>query len=151
MKTDFEMVKEFHQTYGQPVKESIAPVPRELAQQRLRLIMEEHEEVLVELRKIIANADKDRERQEEAQILLAKELADLLYVVHGTAVSFGINLPAVMRAVHESNMSKLGADGKPIYREDGKVLKGPNYFEPDVKACLNLTIDGEVMESGGAE
>src|SRR5690606_37057567 len=104
MKTDFEMVKEFHRAYGQPVKESIAPVPRELAQQRLRLIMEEHEEVLVELRKIIASADKDRERQEEAQVLLAKELADLLYVVHGTAVSFGINLPAVMRAVHESNM-----------------------------------------------
>lgn len=148
MKTDFEMVKEFHRTYGQPVKESIAPVPRELAQQRLRLIMEEHEEVLVEIRKIIASADKDRERQEEAQVLLAKELADLLYVVHGTAVSFGINLPAVMRAVHESNMSKLGADGKPIYREDGKVLKGPNYYEPDIEACLNIAIDGEVVSSG---
>jgi len=61
---------------------------------------------------------------------LLKELADLVYVVYGTAVSLGLNLDEALERVHESNMSKLGEDGKPIYREDGKVLKGSNYKEP---------------------
>jgi predicted HAD superfamily Cof-like phosphohydrolase len=64
---------------------------------------------------------------------LAKELADLLYVVYGTAVTFGIDIDKVFAEVHSSNMSKLGVDGKPIYREDGKVLKGPNYAPPNLE------------------
>jgi predicted HAD superfamily Cof-like phosphohydrolase len=63
---------------------------------------------------------------------LTKELADLLYIVYGTAVTFGLPLEEVFTEVHRSNMSKLGADGKPLYRADGKVLKGPNYQEPDL-------------------
>ena len=63
---------------------------------------------------------------------VAKELADLLYVVYGTAAAYGIPIDDVYREVHKSNMSKLGEDGKPIYREDGKVLKGPNYKPADL-------------------
>ena len=64
---------------------------------------------------------------------VAKELADLLYVVYGTAVSLGIPIDDVFCEVHTSNMSKLDDNGKPIYREDGKVLKGPHYFQPNLE------------------
>jgi predicted HAD superfamily Cof-like phosphohydrolase len=67
---------------------------------------------------------------------VAQELADLVYVAYGTAVSLGIDLDAALAEVHRSNMSKLGPDGQPILREDGKVLKGPYYIPPDMtKAC----------------
>ena len=68
---------------------------------------------------------------------LAKELADLLYVVYGTAAAFGLPIDEVYREVHESNMSKLGEDGKPVYREDGKVLKPSGWTAPDVEGVLN--------------
>jgi predicted HAD superfamily Cof-like phosphohydrolase len=91
----------------------------ETALLRQSLIMEEAKEVSQELfRPVIDKA------------ALTKELADLLYVVHGTAVAFGLPLDVVFNRVHQSNMSKLGPEGKPIYREDGKVLKGPNYKPP---------------------
>lgn len=64
---------------------------------------------------------------------LAKELADLLYVVYDAAAAFGLDIDKVFAEVHSSNMSKLGSDGKPIYREDGKVLKGPNYTPPNLE------------------
>lgn len=67
---------------------------------------------------------------------IAKELCDLLYVVYGMGHSMGIDLNACFNRVHESNMSKLGPDGKPIYREDGKVLKGPNYREPSLTSLF---------------
>jgi len=63
---------------------------------------------------------------------LLKEMADLQYVLSGMAVALGLNLGEAFRRVHESNMSKLGDDGKPIYRDDGKVLKGPNYRKPEL-------------------
>jgi predicted HAD superfamily Cof-like phosphohydrolase len=63
---------------------------------------------------------------------LAKEIADLLYVTYGLAATYGIHIDEVFNRVHESNMSKLGEDGKPVYRNDGKVLKGPNYKEPEI-------------------
>ena len=66
----------------------------------------------------------------------ADALADLIYVIYGMALETGIDLAAVLAEVQRSNMSKLGADGKPIYREDGKVLKGPGYFAPDVAEVL---------------
>ena len=68
---------------------------------------------------------------------LAKELADLVYVTYRMALVMGIDLDSVFTEVHRSNMSKLGDDGKPLYREDGKVLKGPNYEEARVKEVLN--------------
>ena len=94
---------------------------RESAQLRQKLIMEEAGEVFEELERDVIN-----------KVALTKELADLLYVVHGTAVAFGLPLEPAFVRVHESNMSKFGDDGKPIYREDGKVLKGPNYHKPDL-------------------
>lgn len=67
---------------------------------------------------------------------IAKELADLLYVVYGLADAIGIPIDKVFSAVHKSNMSKLGPDGKPVRREDGKVLKGPNYRYPDLSGII---------------
>jgi len=67
---------------------------------------------------------------------VAKELADIIYIVCGTAVSYGIPLDRVFDEVHRSNLSKLGDDGKPLRREDGKILKGPNYSPPNIKKIL---------------
>ena len=68
----------------------------------------------------------------------ADALADLIYVVYGMALETGIDLAAVLAEVQRSNMSKLGSDGRPVYREDGKVLKGPGYFPPDVGGVLGI-------------
>lgn len=69
---------------------------------------------------------------------VVSELADILYVVYGTALHYGVDLDAVVAEVHRANMSKLGDDGKPLRRADGKVLKGPNYRPPDVAGVLGL-------------
>lgn len=121
------MVEEFHSATGAAIDWRDPDV----VGLRRRLLGEEHRELRDELVAAhqavvlglpIPNLDK-----------IAKELADLLYVAYGTAVSLGIDLAEAFRRVHASNMSKLGLDGKAILREDGKVLKGPNYFEPDMK------------------
>lgn len=113
--TKTDMVREFTEAMGQPV--DVAPT-RSLLSLRSKLIYEETTEVLVEL-----------ESKELDKAALTKELSDLLYVVYGTAITFGLPLDIVFSRVHQSNMSKL-VDGKPLYREDGKVLKGPNYKPP---------------------
>ena len=82
-----------------------------------------------------AVADDDGERD---TVAAADALADLVYVVYGMALETGIDLAAVLAEVQRSNMSKLGADGRPVYREDGKVLKGPGYFPPDVAGVLGI-------------
>lgn len=122
-KTPFEMVHEFHRTYGQPVGES----PQMLSEARANLRWELIHEEYLEVAEALDNNDL---------INLVKELADLIYVVNGFAVELGVNLDDVVEEVHRSNMSKLGADGKPIYREDGKVLKGPDYFEADIETVI---------------
>ena len=121
LKSNFQMVQEFHDKFG--IKQ--ATLDNEDAQElRLDLIKEELNEVEDELCPLVfPPIVKSR---------LAKELADLLYVVYGTAVTFDIPIDKVFHLVHESNMSKLGNDGKPVYREDGKVTKGPNYKPPDL-------------------
>ena len=127
-KTNFEMVREFHKAYNcatAPKPTNI--LPDQLLIIRKRLIDEEHKE-LVE-----AMDARDLEN-------IAKELCDLLYVVYGTALTYGIDVDECFREVHASNMSKLGEDGKPIYREDGKVLKGPNYRPPCLKRALCQTV-----------
>jgi predicted HAD superfamily Cof-like phosphohydrolase len=68
---------------------------------------------------------------------IADAYADLLYVVYGGAVTNGIDIDEVFKEVHRSNMSKLGADGTPIFRDDGKVLKGPNFSPPDIEQCFD--------------
>lgn len=118
-----EKVREFHTVFGQPVK----PLPGFPADDRVTLrrdlIREEWRELLEALheRDIVAVADA---------------LGDLLYVIHGMALEFGIPLDEVVSEIHRSNLSKLDEDGKPIYREDGKVLKGPGYTKPDITGLL---------------
>ena len=119
-----EKVLEFHKAFGAYIGTEGARFPDNATRAlRQRLINEEVREFF------------EGENNEDI-VNVAKELADVLYVVFGTAVAYGIPLEQVFDEVHRSNMSKLGADGKPIYREDGKVLKGPNYFEPNVRKIL---------------
>lgn len=124
----FDKVKEFHEAFGHPVNGKKTHSELVL---RFNLIDEEHNEVA----NALADLDEARHKDDvrEAKMALTKELADLLYVVFGTAVSLGLPLNEVFAEVHASNMSKLGEDGKPILREDGKVLKGPNYREAQIK------------------
>lgn len=113
-------VKEFMDTFGQEVKTDPEYAGDDVAVLRYELIKEELQELY--------DAFTDKDMPE-----VADALTDLLYVVYGAGHSFGIDLDACFDHVHASNMSKLGEDGKPIYREDGKVLKGPNYWEPNMK------------------
>jgi predicted HAD superfamily Cof-like phosphohydrolase len=127
------MVRKFHESFGLPIA---ADPTFELRDLRDSLLVEESNEIQAELLPEIwgdpenfQSWDTDPTTQRER---LAKELADGVYVLYGCALSLGIDLDEAVRRVHDSNMSKLGPDGLPIYREDGKVLKGPNYFEPDM-------------------
>lgn len=124
----YDAVKAFTVAMGQPVGEDInSPANGWLADLRGELIEEEFEEVYKEL----PNYDIHKSAEID-KAALTKELADLLYVTYGMAVTFGLPIDEVFERVHRSNMSKLGDDGKPIYREDGKVLKGPNYEKPNL-------------------
>ena len=116
------MVTEFHKAFGLSVAE--AEWSDDTLILRAKLIDEESEEVASAIMNVI---EEPYLGCEEA---LLKELADLVYVVYGTAVSLGLNLDEALERVHESNLSKLGEDGKPIYRPDGKVLKSVNYRPP---------------------
>ena len=121
--TNFDHVREFMTTFGQEVKKTPELPDEETRKLRLELIAEELEELWD------AIEDKDL-------VAIADALTDILYVTYGAGHAFGIDLDECFREVQRSNMSKLGEDGKPIYREDGKVLKGPNYSEPDLKLSL---------------
>ena len=117
--TNFDLAGDFMKAFGQEVL-SIPKLPEpDLAKLRLELIREEVEELNVGI-----------EGMDIVEI--ADALTDILYVVYGAGHAFGINLDDCFKEVHDSNMSKLGADGKPIYREDGKVMKGPNYRPPSL-------------------
>ena len=117
--TNFEKVKKFMQTFGQEIKENAEFPSERITKLRTDLIDEE----LSELRIAIKNKNI-RE--------VADALTDILYVTYGAGHSFGIHLDDCFNEVQRSNMSKLGSDGKPIYNESGKVMKGPNYFKPDL-------------------
>jgi predicted HAD superfamily Cof-like phosphohydrolase len=124
-KTNFDRVGEFMSTFGQTVRTK-PTLPIKLPQVS-RLRVELIEEELQELRKALEDNDV---------IEVADALTDLLYVVYGSGHAFGIDLDQCFEEVHSSNMSKLGEDGQPIFREDGKVLKGPNYFKPMLQEVL---------------
>jgi len=123
--TNFKDVKTFMETFGQEVVEEPKFPNEEITHLRLELIAEE----LDELYDAIENKDI---------VEVADALTDILYVTYGAGHSFCIDLDKCFAEVQRSNMSKLGEDGKPIYREDGKVMKGPNYSEPDLKSTLQL-------------
>ena len=125
-RTNFIKVKEFMKAFGQEVK-SDAFLPewpdKDTRQLRLDLIGEEFQE-------LVESVD------DQDMVGVADALTDLLYVVYGAGHAFGIPLDRCFTEVHESNMSKLDENGKPIYRKDGKVLKGKNFREPNLKKIL---------------
>jgi predicted HAD superfamily Cof-like phosphohydrolase len=130
--TNYEKVRAFHKAFGLDLD---APVTERLIKLRDNLIEEEIEELDEETvtRETDINSvfyDVPLSYADKITPNMIKELADVLYVVYGFAATFGINIDTAFNRVHESNMSKLGEDGKPIYREDGKALKGPNYKPP---------------------
>lgn len=122
--TSQEMVEEFHRTFGCYVADIPSLPPTNRRKLRVRLIQEE-------LNELGASFDDDDLTG------VADAIADLLVVVYGTAVECGLDADALVAEVHRSNMSKLGEDGKPIIREDGKVLKGPNYSPPDLRPMIH--------------
>ena len=122
--TNFEKVRVFMKTYGQEVKDKAGLSDAITNKLRIDLIKEELEE--------LTEAMKD-----ENLLEVADALTDILYVTYGAGHAFGIDLDKCFEEVQNSNMSKLGDDGKPIYNEAGKVMKGPNYFKPDLSKYLN--------------
>ena len=117
--TNFESVKKFMETFGQEVKKKAEFPNEQIVSLRYDLIQEE----LSELEEAIKKKDIKE---------VADALTDILYVTYGAGHAFGMNLDKCFGEVQNSNMSKLGQDGKPIYNDKGKVMKGPNYFEPDL-------------------
>ena len=121
--TNFEKVGVFMKTFGQEVKENAGLSSEKINNLRISLIKEE----LIELQKAI---------QDKNIVEIADALTDILYVTYGAGHAFGINLDKCFDEVQNSNMSKLGTDGKPIYNDAGKVMKGPHYFKPDLSKLL---------------
>ena len=121
--SNFQSVKKFMQTFGQEIQDMADFPNKKIVQLRYDLIKEELEE--------FNEAIKDKDMTE-----IADALTDILYVTYGAGHTFGVNLDKCFEEVQRSNMSKLGSDGKPIYNESGKVMKGPNYFKPDLNKFL---------------
>lgn len=126
-----DYVKDFHKAFQIVIEENPT---LETLQLRRALIDEETKELFAEMDAAIAHLEKGEAVPRERYVNMLKELADVQVVVSGAAVSLKPlkELEQAFLRVHQSNMSKLGADGKPIYRSDGKVLKGPNYAPPDL-------------------
>ncbi len=126
MKKQLGAVREFHEAFGLTVNDKpVADLGSSANLLRYNLMKEENEEYL----EAVLNNDT---------VEVADALGDMLYILCGTIISHGLQhkIEEVFDEIQRSNMSKLGADGKPIYREDGKVLKGPNYFKPDFSTIL---------------
>ena len=121
--SNFQSVKLFMQTFGQEVKSRSEFPSERITKLRYNLIKEELNE--------FEKAVKDKDLKE-----VADSLTDILYVTYGAGHAFGINLDECFEEVQKSNMSKLGEDGKPIYNEQGKVMKGPKYFKPDLSKFI---------------
>ena len=121
--TNFQKVKNFMEKFGQEVKSSPSFSSPKINELRYNLIKEELDEFKQALEK------KDLQEAADA-------LTDILYVTYGAGHAFGIDLDSCFNEVQNSNMSKLGKDGKPIYNDQGKVMKGPNYFKPDLSKFI---------------
>jgi predicted HAD superfamily Cof-like phosphohydrolase len=138
------VVAEFHEAFGLPNESHPVLKPdAALLRLRLRLITEEYEEVVKDIRDLIGMdvADASPETRLEGLRKLLKELCDLRYVVEGAAASLGLPIEEAYREVHRSNMSKLGPGGKPIYDPGGKVMKGPNYSPADMTPFVPEILD----------
>ena len=122
--SNFDKVGTFMKTFGQEVKTKPSFRTDKINKLRIDLIKEELEEL--------------KEAMQKKDLLeVADALTDILYVTYGAGHSFGIDLDECFNEVQNSNMSKLGKDGKPIYNESGKVMKGPNYFKPNLKKFIS--------------
>jgi len=121
--TNFEKVGTFMKTFGQEVKNSASFSTKKINELRLNLIKEELDELIEAMNK-------------RDLVEVADALTDILYVTYGAGHAFGINLDKCFTEVQNSNMSKLDNNGKPIYNENGKVMKGPNYFKPNLKKFI---------------
>ena len=117
--TNFQKVKTFMEMFGQEVKSKASFGSNKINQLRYNLIKEELNE--------LEDAMKTKNLKE-----IADALTDILYVTYGAGYAYGIDLDQCFKEVQRANMSKLGEDGKPIYNEQGKVMKGPNYTKPDL-------------------
>ena len=127
MENKLKAVKAFHNAFGLGVKESpIAKLSHQKLKLRFDLMAEENEEYL-------------EAAQNDDLVEVADALGDMLYILCGTILEHGMQykIEEVFNEIQRSNMSKLGADGEPIYREDGKVMKGPYYFKPDILKILD--------------
>jgi predicted HAD superfamily Cof-like phosphohydrolase len=156
IKTSYEMVKEFHQAFGHPVETSpLTPSVKQM-KFRARFLLEEVSEhilalgarkrenqhlaravELIELARAQVAVALDYEFNDVDMIEVADSLGDLDYIVNGAALTYGIPLPAITKEIHDSNMTKLGEDGKPIYDDEGKVIKGPAYRRPNLDFIFN--------------
>tara|TARA_B100000795_G_scaffold191891_1_gene146392 strand:- start:1474 stop:1860 length:387 start_codon:yes stop_codon:yes gene_type:complete len=126
IKKPIEAVTKFHESYGLGIEHTPkANLPKNISELRFNLMKEENEEYLQ------ATRDEDL-------IEIGDALGDMLYILCGTIIAHGFQdkIESIFDEIQRSNMSKLGADGKPIYRKDGKVMKGPNYFKPDLKKII---------------
>ena len=127
IKNELNAVAEFHNAFGIDSADSpIVSIPQQTVIQRHNLMKEENDEYL-------------EAAQNNDLVEVADALGDMLYILCGTILSHGMQhkITEVFNEIQRSNMSKLGADGKPIYREDGKVLKGPNYFKPNIASIID--------------
>ena len=127
MKKQLNAVKDFHDKFGLSYNYSpTVELEKKIIELRFNLMKEENEEYF----EAANNND---------MVEVADALGDMLYILCGTIIEHGMQykIDEIFSEIQNSNMSKLGADGNPIYREDGKVLKGPNYFKPDIKGILN--------------
>ena len=137
------MVAEFHGAFGLPNRlgRGKPDAMHERTELRADLIEEEFDEFLESHQTVYVGSSRlgfYHELVGVDTVAYADALADLIYVCFGAGIEAGIDLNTVLREVHRSNMSKLGEDGQPIYREDGKVLKGPHYSAPNIKEVLGL-------------
>ena len=129
IKKPIKAVTDFHNAFGLGIEDKPnSKLPKEISKLRFDLMKEENEEYL--------EAAEDNDLVE-----IGDALGYMLYILCGTIISHGFQdkIEAIFDEIQRSNMSKLGADGKPIYREDGKVLKGPDYFKPDIENILKIT------------
>ena len=126
IKKPIEAVTKFHESYGLGIEHTPkANLPKNISELRFNLMKEENEEYL-------------QAAQAEDLIEIGDALGDMLYILCGTIIAHGFQdkIESIFDEIQRSNMSKLGADGKPIYRKDGKVMKGPNYFKPNISEIL---------------
>lgn len=124
MKTIFELIQEFHYKFNQRLS-AHAHLPEEEERKLRRMLLSEEYKEYVQ-----AEENNDL-------VNIAEELADMIYIIYGTACSYGIPLDEVIREIHDANMKKLGPDGKPSYREDGKLLKPAGWVKADIRQLIN--------------